>query len=296
MKIFITGGGGQVAYDLKRIVMPAKADIQSSSTQYQVYAPNHADVSISDFNSLKSAITTFNPDIVINTAAYTQVDRAEQEKELALATNFQGAKNLADICEQLQVPLIHLSTDYVFDGNANKPYSESDSVSPINFYGETKWRAEDYIQQQCEKHIILRVSAVFGLHGTNFAKTILRLAKERDELRVVADQTSCPTSAASIAEIVMTLCENPKWGLFHYCGSPAVTWYDFAKSIIETASTYEKLRITNLHAITTAEYPTPAKRPKYSVLNCEKIQTIYNIQQPNWKTGLHDVIKQLYSS
>lgn len=286
-KFLITGSNGQVAYDLKRL-------LKLKNISYISMARD--ELNIADFESVHGAMKMFKPDIVINTAAYTQVDRAEQEKEQAYAANFHGAKNLALACQEMKSLLIHLSTDYVFDGQSTTPYSESDDVDPINLYGESKLQGEQAIQEYCEKYMILRVSAVFGIHGNNFVKTILRLARERDELRVVADQMTCPTSASSIAEIILKLCENPHWGLFHFCESPMISWHDFAKTIIDIASNYERFRIKNLQAITTEDYPTPAKRPQYSVLNCEKIRNIFGIHQSNWSTGLNDVLKQIYTT
>ena len=286
MRLLITGGSGQVAYDLARL----------ASYHHTIFSPARDELCITDLNAVREAIRLFSPDIVINTAAYTAVDRAEEEREVALSVNFEGAKNLAIACEEMQCPLIHLSTDYVFNGETKTPYTESDEVNPINFYGESKWKGEEAIRQYCEKSIIVRVSAVFGVQGNNFVKTILRLAKTRDELRVVGDQYTCPTSADSIAEMILTLCINPRWGLFHYCGMSSVNWYDFAEVIIQQASVYETFSLKKLEKILTKEYVTPAKRPLYSVLACEKIQHTFGIQQPDWKKGLNNVIRLLYTA
>jgi dTDP-4-dehydrorhamnose reductase len=287
MKILITGGDGQLAYDLKRAAT-------REHILYSAFSRN--ELNIPDYRASKVAIEKFQPDFVINTAAYTQVDRAEADVDNALAVNFHGAKNLALICEGIKCPLIHLSTDYVFDGKSNRAYEEDDLISPVNQYGESKWRGEKAIRDHCEKYIVLRVSAVFGVHGNNFVKTILRLAREKEEVSVVSDQLTCPTPAASIADAILTVCESPEWGVFHYCGSPVVSWYDFAKAIIEKSSEYENLRIKNLKSISTEEYITPAKRPLYSVLHYGKCQKIFGIQQPDWKIGLSDVIEELYST
>jgi dTDP-4-dehydrorhamnose reductase len=285
MKILITGGNGQVAYDVKRLAY-----------HHIIHAPTHQELSISNFSAVHDAIENFKPQIVINAAAYTQVDRAEQDSENAFAANRVGAKNLAIVCEKFHIPLLHLSTDYVFNGENKNPYIEKDSVAPINIYGESKLRGEEEIQKHCENYVILRVSGVFGVHGVNFVKTMLRLAREREELRVVSDQQTCPTSAADIAATLLALCENPRSGIFHYCGSTAVSWYEFAKSIIKNANQYEKLKVKNIIAIPTSDYPTPAKRPVYSVLNCEKINKNFGIQQPDLEKGLDHVISTLYAT
>jgi dTDP-4-dehydrorhamnose reductase len=287
MKLLITGGNGQVAYDLVRLARAQQIDF---------IAPSRAELDIADLYSVMTALEQFKPDFVVNTAAYTQVDRAEQEILQSFAVNAEGAKNLAIACEKFHCPLLHLSTDYVFDGKQNYPYIETDHVAPINVYGNSKLLGEEEIHQYGKNFIILRVSAVFGVHGNNFVKTILRLARERETLRIVSDQITCPTPAADIAATLLEICKNPQWGLFHYCGEPVISWYEFAKNIIEQASRYEVLRVKEIEAITTADYPTPAKRPHYSVLNCEKFKKTFHLQQPDWRIGLTNVITTLYAS
>lgn len=284
MKILITGGGGQVAYDLKQFAKLRKLDF---------YAPPREELSVLDIETVHTAIEEYQPDFVINTAAYTAVDRSEKESGYAFTVNFFGAKHVAIACEKLNCPLIHLSTDYVFDGTARRPYLETDPTNPVNVYGESKLRAEEFIQEFVTKFIILRVSAVFGVHGNNFVKTILRLAREKEELRVVSDQVTCPTPARAIAETVLKLCENPTWGIYHYCGEKETSWYDFARKAIAIGGEYESLKVKTIHPIPTTEYPTPAKRPAYSVLDCEKIKKTFGVTQPNWEEGLQHVIKTL---
>jgi dTDP-4-dehydrorhamnose reductase len=288
MKILMTGGNGQVAYDLNSVAGHRK--------ELKIFSLTHDALDITDSEAVFSAIKKYQPNCVINTAAYTQVDRAEEEQEKAFAVNSDGAKNVAMACEKYRIPLLHLSTDYVFDGNQNHPYLETDNVSPINIYGESKLRGEAFIQRYCERFIILRVSAVFGVHNPNFVKTILRLARERDTLKVVADQITCPTPATAIAHALLKMCEISTSGIFHFCGMPSVSWYDFAKTIIRHAAQFEKLRVTQIEMISTCDYPTLAKRPFYSVLNSQKLFSTFGIKQPNWETGLIDVITHLYSA
>jgi dTDP-4-dehydrorhamnose reductase len=289
LRILVTGGNGQLAFDLKQIGA-------ASDGFFTMYAPGRDELDITNFQLVHDCLDRIKPDFVINTAAYTQVDRAEEDAEHAFAVNRDGAKNLAILCEKFKCPLIHISTDYVFDGMGQRPYKEIDPVAPVNLYGESKLRGEVAIQAHCEKYIILRVSAVFGFHGHNFVKTMLRLAREKEELRIVADQMTCPTSAASIAEVLLQICSNPQWGVFHYCGASVVSWYDFARSIFEIACEHETLRVKHVQAVTTNDYPTLAKRPLFSVLNCDKLKETFGIQQPQWKIGLNDVINSLYTA
>lgn len=278
MKLFVTGYHGQVASMLKLFI----------SRDHDVLMPTHADCDITKFAAVKQMITAFKPDVVINTAAYTKVDQAETEPELAFAVNRDGAKHLAMVCETLGCLLIHLSTDYVFNGNQNEPYVETDPVDPLNVYGLSKWEGEEAIRHYCERHLIIRVSAIFGTHGTNFVKTILRLAQEPEPLRIVTDQITCPTSAASIAHTLLQLLSPSVFGTYHYAGTAPVSWFQFAERIIAEGH----LKKACLPIIT-HDYPTPAKRPLYSVLNCHKIEETFGIKRPDWEIGLKDVINAL---
>lgn len=288
-KILVTGGNGQLAYDLRH-------SISKQESAISLFAFNRSQLDVTQYDLVEKTIAKIQPDFVINTAAYTQVDRAEQESLQAFLINRDGAKNLAIACERFSCPLIHVSTDYVFDGQRNHPYSETDTVNPLSVYGESKFRGEEQIQKFCEAYMILRVSAVFGVHGNNFVKTILRLANEKDQLQVVSDQWTCPTPAAAIAEALLTMCQKPQWGVYHYCGDRAVNWYEFAKIIIERARNHKALSVNEVQAITSSEYSVPAKRPQYSVLNCEKIKNTFGIEQAHWEKGLNDVITTLYST
>ncbi len=287
MKIFLTGGNGQLAYDLKRQMHVRAIDYS---------APTRQELDITNREQVLAALKYTKPAVVVNTAAYTLVDKAEQDAESAFAVNQVGAKNLAQACDELSIPLIHVSTDYVFDGKKQKPYLETDAVQPLSIYGESKWRGEQEVQQYCEKHIILRVSGVFGVHGNNFVKTILRLGKERDELRIVADQTICPTPASDIADLILTQSSHLQWGLYHYCSEGQVSWYNFANAIFAEAQQYTKFAVKKIHAISTAEYPTAAQRPAYSVLACEKVTSTFNFKPIHWQKGLVNVIQSIYTA
>ena len=272
MKTLITGANGQVAFELQRYA-GTRTIIALTKDQLDITDP-------------EELIQSIRPDVVINTAAYTKVDDAEKNPEMAFAVNREGAKNLAIACEKIKCPLIHLSTDYVFDGQKNTPYLEEDPTLPLSIYGKSKWEGEEAVRHHCEKHIIIRMSAVFGVQGNNFVKTMLRLAKQKLKPRVVNDQITCPTPASDIAKMLWQMCEKitgvHEWGTYHFCATPAVSWYEFASHIIDA-----------VESIPTTGYPLPAARPKYSVLDCQKIKKIFNIQQPNWQKGLKDVLDEL---
>jgi dTDP-4-dehydrorhamnose reductase len=287
-KILITGSQGQVAYELIQL-------LQEQNREFLALSRNELD--ITQPSRVNEMIQQYKPNVVINAAAYTQVDRAEQERELAYAVNYEGPKNLAMACTQAKCALVHISTDYVFDGNETTPYLETHPITPINIYGASKREGEVAVQDQCEQAIILRVSGVFGVHGNNFVKTMLRLAKEREILRVVADQMICPTPAKDIAKTILCMLSNPRWGLYHYCGNKPTHWHALAQLIVQKAlTTQQSLLVKTIEAISSADYPTAAKRPRYSVLNCEKIYATYGIKQPDWEQGLTDVITQLSAS
>lgn len=267
-KILITGGNGQLGRSLS---------LHTRAREFQVVSCARQDLDITSLTSIKNAIAKFEPQIIINTAAYTAVDKAEQEIDLANSSNHLGAENLACICEEYQMPLIHLSTDYVFDGTKKAAYKEDDVVNPINQYGKSKWLGEQAVSKQCKQHIILRVSGIFSEHGNNFFNTMLRLAQSKTNIRVVDDQVTCPTYASDIADTIFTIVKNPgHWGIYHYCSTPEVSWHQFAEAILNHEVT----------AITTAEYKTAAKRPPYSVLDCTKIKTVFGIKQPSWQQAI----------
>lgn len=284
LKILVTGGAGQLANAL-RVMAPHNARLVFMARD---------ELDVTQAASIGNAIMRHAPDIIINTAAYTAVDKAEQEYEAALRVNHIGARNLAAACHKNRIPLIHLSTDYVFDGTNARPYREDDTCRPLNKYGESKWLGEQAVREQCEKHIILRVSGVFSEFGHNFLKTILRLAAERDELRVVGDQTTCPTYAGHIASVIYQLAYKlTSFGTYHYCDSTPVTWHQFASAIIQEAKRHVHLRTSRIDAITTAEYPTLAARPAYSVLDCSKIYSDFQIHQAAWMDAVIKTVPKI---
>ena len=282
--ILLSGAGGQVGYELSRLAAERKCALIGLTRQQ---------LDIGDAEAVERIVTQFQPALVINAAAYTAVDKAEQDIEAARRANRQGPANLAATCQAHHIPLIHLSTDYVFDGNKTGAYNEEDPVAPTGVYGRSKWEGEEAVRARLAQHLIIRVSWVFGPHGNNFVKTMLRLAAERDELRVVADQHGCPTSATHIARALLILAGKIRqgvditWGTYHFCGMPETTWHGFAETIIKEAVKLNLLdHAIPVHPITTSDYPTPARRPQNSVLDCRKIMKTFDLKLPSWQEGL----------
>lgn len=285
LKILVTGATGQLGWELTH-----------TKTPHTIIGLSRAQLDITQAAQINKIIAEQKPDVVINTAAYTAVDKAEQEMKIAFDINEKGAVNLARSCAEKNIPLIHLSTNYVFSGQQQCPYREEDPTDPINVYGKSKLAGENAIRKLWDKHIILRVSGVFGVHGNNFVKTMLRLASERELLRVVADQTICPTATSDIAHTLFVIAEkNTHWGTYHFCSNEPTTWHHFTEAIIHQAKQYQLLKIKEIQAITTAEFPTPAKRPAYSVLDCSKLQKQFSITPRSWRAGLNEMLKVLYS-
>lgn len=289
MKLLITGGNGQLGWEFTQLPL----------TDFEITALSHTEFDINNASQIKKQLAIHQPNIVINTAAYTAVDKAEQEIDLAFKINRDGAHLLAQACAAQHLPLIHLSTDYVFDGKQHRPYKETDPTTPLNIYGASKLAGEIDVRKYCDQHIILRVSGVFGMHGNNFVKTILRTAQEKEALRIVADQTICPTPATAIAETIITICkkiitENNLWGTYHYCSDEPTNWHQFAEAIIALTEKYKSLTVKKLIPIPSAEYKSPARRPAYSVLDCNKLQKNFGITPCSWQLGLTEVIDKIF--
>ncbi|OUR61400.1 dTDP-4-dehydrorhamnose reductase [Colwellia sp. 39_35_sub15_T18] len=290
MKILVTGANGQVGSEL------LQADLINKYNA-QVIGCDRALLDITNIDNIKAMLNQEKPDVVINAAAYTAVDKAEEEIDLAFTINEKGSENLAIICNELAIPLLHISTDYVFDGAKNSAYDENDAPNPTGIYGKSKLAGEQAIIKNHPMHYILRVAWVFGEHGNNFVKTMLRIGKDREQLNVVADQKGAPTYAKDIGETLLKLAvqineETNDWGIYHYSGATPTSWHGFAQTI------FEKAVKTNILAnkpkvlpITSKEYPTPAERPLNSILNCDKITQTFNIEQSNWQLGLNNVLQ-----
>lgn len=293
MKIVVIGANGQVGYEFTKLASSSQVneDIECkpfSSSELDIMQPW----------ALYATLQHLNCDYVVNAAAYTAVDVAEECREQCLNVNKIGVQNLAKACQSLGIPLIHISTDYVFDGKKNSPYIESDKVSPINFYGESKSAGEDVLRQILPEHIILRVSWVFSDRRSNFIKSMVALSSEKEELRIVSDQVGAPTSAFDIARVLLAMikqlhCGAALWGTYHYCSLGSTNWYDFSKKIIHEVSLYKPIKVRNVVAIKTAEYNYKAKRPLNSGMNCQKIRDTFGIHQRPWLPGMQRVVKKL---
>jgi len=232
--------------------------------------------------------------------AYTAVDKAESEPELAFAVNMDGPPNLADACKKLGIPLVHISTDYVFDGTAKRPYREDDPANPLGVYGQSKREGEEAVRSIIAHHIILRISWLFGTSGHNFVKTILKLSREKEDLRVVADQKGCPTWTGHVSDALVRVAARIRldnrqtpWGTYHFCGKEPTSWYDFAWRIVQEGRLRETLRVNRILPIMTSEYRTAARRPMYSVLDCSKIERTFGISPKPWVEGLSIVVEHL---
>jgi dTDP-4-dehydrorhamnose reductase len=274
MKVLLTGANGQLGRCL--------VDRLQQNDTIEFSALDKQSLDIGNIDQVKAIAADIKPDVIINAAAYTGVDKAESEVESARRVNEIGAANLAKAAANLGVPLIHVSTDYVFDGLAKQPYKETDATGPTGVYGQTKLAGEDAVQAICAKHIILRTAWVYSEYGSNFVKTMLRLAETRDELNVLEDQTGCPTYAGDIADAILKIClnisTNPDWGVYHYVGATQCTWAEFARTIFREAETLGILvRQIAVRGIPSSDYPTPAERPKYSVLHCQKVKNTFDV-------------------
>jgi dTDP-4-dehydrorhamnose reductase len=250
----------------------------------------------------RHVLGTTQPDIVVNAAAYTAVDQAEVEKDQAFAVNRDGVGHVAEACQEMGIPLIHVSTDYVFDGKARRPYREDDRPAPLSVYGDSKWQGEIVLRARHPEHLIIRTAWLYSHHGHNFVKTMLRLAREREVLRIVDDQYGCPTSSQDLAAAIVTMCQRigqdkaaVPWGTYHFCGAAQTTWYGFAQAIIAEARTFEPLQVRELVAIPTSAYPTAVQRPAYAVLDCSKIEAVFGITPRPWRESLRACVQELYT-
>lgn len=283
MRILLIGSNGQVGHELALL---------SQNSKHEWLCLDRGGLDVTQPESVNLVVDNFAPNVVINATAYTSVDKAEFEKELAEAVNVKAPRYLAQACERNKATLMHISTDYVFNGEGVEPFKEEDSVAPSCNYGATKLSGELEVSMHCRKHIILRTSWVFGQHGNNFVKTMIRIAQGCKTLRVVSDQYGSPTSANGIANTLLNIVEQigdgkEDWGTYHYSGIPYISWYDFAKLIFNEG---EKRRILaqsiTVDSITTAEYPTSVNRPANSRLDCKKIQSTFGISPDDWRVQL----------
>lgn len=293
MKTLIFGAAGQLGYELMR---------RGEALNLAIQGVDLPQIDITEMAQIIKIVADCRPLLVINAAAYTNVDGAESEPELAMAINRDGPANIARVCAENKIPLIHISTDYVFDGKKGSSYCETDPVSPIGVYGRSKAEGESAVRSELNEHIILRTAWLYGSHGHNFVKTILKLACEKEEIRVVSDQYGSPTSAADLAETILSISNIIRqrtatdWGTYHYCGRGIISWYEFALAIVDMCRYKRDVKTERVEPIKTADYPTKAKRPPYSALDCSLINKHFGISTKTWQNSLAITVHELLSS
>ena len=295
VKILVTGKDGQVGFELQRAL----------ATLGEVIAVDHGDCDLADADAIRTLVRRVAPDVIVNPAAYTAVDKAESDQQIAFAVNARAPGVFGEEAARLGALVVHYSTDYVFDGSKNGAYSEADHPTPQSVYGSTKHAGERALAEANARHLILRTSWVVGAHGGNFAKTMLRLAAESEQLSVVADQVGAPTSAALLADITAQLVRQYlregadafPYGTYHVTAAGETSWYDYARFIIaEALAAGKALKVSPdaVNPLTTADYPTPAKRPANSCLNTSHFRTTFGLRLPPWQESVRHVLQQIF--
>jgi dTDP-4-dehydrorhamnose reductase len=280
--ILVTGSNGQLGKELQELahVYPA----------YRFVFASREDLKLHHFGLVENFFVGLKPQYCINCAAYTAVDRAESEQDMAMLVNGEAVGNLAAVCKKFNTKLIHISTDYVFDGESETPYQPDDATGPISMYGISKLKGEELCKKENLDAIIIRTAWVYSEFGNNFVKTMMRLMNERPEIKVVNDQIGAPTYAADLAKAILDIIDSGKWlsGVYHYSNTGKISWCDFAIAIKEMIGT-----TCIVHPIPTADYPTPAKRPKFSLLDTSKITSTFGIQIPEWRESLQQCVRRI---
>lgn len=287
-RILLTGADGQLGQELQQTLMPLG----------EVIALTRQELDLSQGEHIRQLVQQIRPNLIVNSAAYTAVDKAESEVDLAQAVNGMAPTIMAEEAEKIGALLLQVSTDYVFDGQKNTPYLETDPTHPLSSYGKSKLAGEVGIQQVTDNYLILRTAWVYDVYGKgNFVKTMLRLGQDREELRVVADQVGSPSWAKDIADAIAQLLQSETTGIYHFTNSGVVSWYDFAIAIFEEAGALGfPLKVQRVIPITTADYPTPAIRPAYSVLSGKKITETLGDYPPYWRDSLRKMLKELQAT
>lgn len=290
MKILVTGANGQLGTDLK---------LRLQNFAFECLYTDSKKLDITDRENVLSTILKEKPDLIINCAAYTKVDLAEKEQDEAFKVNSTGVANLALAAKEANSFIIHISTDFVFDGNKSSPYNENDVTNPLSVYGKSKLGGEEQILKISEKFMIIRTSWLYGAHGANFVKTIIRLANEREKLTIVHDQIGSPTWTGDLADTLVEITKKIEQkkilkGIYHFANEGAASWYDFAYAAVEEYKKFSPdLKCKYIQPIPTSSYPTPAKRPFYSVLDKSKIKDDLGILIPNWRSSLKKMINEI---
>ena len=281
MTILVFGRTGQVATDLQAI---------AAAQRLPIMALGREQADLADPPACAAVIKTLRPSAVINAAAYTAVDRAESDERLATVINADAPSAMALACAELDIPFVHLSTDYVFPGTGDRPWQPGDPTNPCNAYGRSKLAGEIGVRAASGRYVILRTSWIFSPHGSNFAKTVLRLAATKERLRIVADQVGGPTPSHAIAQACLVIAahlgqDRDAAGTYHFSGAPDASWYDFAKALLDHAGS-----TCHLEAIPSADYPTPAPRPLNSRLDCTKTQDVFGLARPDWRAAIAEIV------
>jgi len=282
--ILVTGSNGQLGKELQQLA--------DAYPQYKFVFASREDLKLHHYGLVENFFIATKPQYCINCAAYTAVDKAESEVDMAMLVNGEAVGHLAAVCKKYQTKLIHISTDYVFDGESEEPYSEEDATGPINTYGHSKLLGEQLCMKENEEAIIIRTSWVYSSYGHNFVKTMVRLMSERNEINVVDDQIGSPTYAADLTKAILEIIASGKWqnGIYHYSNEGKISWYEFAVAIKELTKSN-----CTVHPIPTSAYPTPARRPHFSLLNKSRITTTYHLTIPRWKTSLAKCLSSFYA-
>ena len=282
MKILITGRNGQLGSELH--------DLKDAYTQHEMVFVDREEMDLSDPDRIFEVLDTEKPQIIVSAGAYTAVDKAESDQELCDAVNHIAVKTIGAWAADNNANVIHISTDYVFDGNSETPLKETDEPDPINVYGLTKLHGEQALRASSANHVIIRTAWVYSTYGANFVKTMIRLMSEREEIGVVADQIGTPTYARDLAKAIMHIIEAPEFvqGVFHYSNEGKISWHEFAVAVKEI-----KGFKTKVNAIGSDAFPTPAKRPNFSLLDKTKIKEVYNLSVPDWRTSLEEMLSKL---
>lgn len=294
MKILIIGKHGQVATSIQKINFDSRFNLNFLSSE---------ELDLSSKNSITTNIELIKPDIIINTGAYTNLDKNEINSNKAFLINSESLKTISKLAAKNGIFLIHISTDYVFDGTKSTPYVENDEKNPLSIYAKSKSQGEDYVIKYLQKFIILRTSSVFSSVGNNFVKTMLRLNKDGNNIKVVSDQMHCPTGANYLAIVIKQICnlfitkKNIDWGIYHICNQPGLSWFEFAQKIFEIDYIQSKQKKNiNLVKVSLSEYPSKVIRPAYSILSNQKAISAFNLKPPSWEEELFKTIKEIRSS
>ena len=295
MKILLFGKGGQVGWELQRSLAPL-GDLVALDFDSTALCGN-----FTDLQGLSDTVAKVKPDVIVNAAAHTAVDKAESEPALARTLNALAPSAIAQAAAQCNALMVHYSTDYVFDGSGNTPWRETDATGPLSVYGSTKLEGEQLIALHCAKHLIFRTSWVYAARGGNFAKTMLRLAKERDRLTVIDDQIGAPTGADLLADITAHAVRQVNqthrgYGLYHAVAGGQTSWHGYAEFVIHEAQLYQpdlSLAVKTIDPVATSAFPTPARRPQNSRLDTQKLQTTFGLTLPDWQTGVSRMLKEI---